>query len=89
MLRQHLSFALPVAACVLALALSGCAAVPLAQMAIAQMAPSPVCIAASAYQPGPSAGPFGDMSMGFGDSIRKLTSLASDSQPVPSQAPVK
>jgi hypothetical protein len=89
MLRHYFSIALPVTACALTLALSGCAAVPLAQMAATQMAPQSVCMAASACQPAPAAGSFGDMSKGFGDSIRKLTSLVSDSQPVPYQAPMK
>jgi hypothetical protein len=89
MLRQHFSIALPITACALALALSGCAAVPLAQMAVTQMAPQPACLTMSACQPGPAAGSFGDMSKGFGDSFRKLTSLVSDSLPVPSQAPTK
>ena len=81
MLFAHFSPALPVAACALVMGLSGCAVVPLAQIALTQMAPKP-CLAGSACEPGASAGAYGDLSKGVGDSFRKLTSLVSDSQPV-------
>jgi hypothetical protein len=58
-------------------------------MAVTQMAPQPACLAMSACQTGPAAGSFGDMSRGFGDSFRKLTSLVTESQPAPPQAPTK
>jgi hypothetical protein len=88
-LSRALSIGLPVAACALALALGGCVAAPLAQMAITQMTPKPTCLVASGCQTGEAAGSFGDISKGLSDSFRKLTSLASDSQPVAPQVPAK
>jgi hypothetical protein len=89
MLRRQFFIALPVIACALALTLSGCAAVPLVQLAAAQMAPQPACPTMSACQPGPTADSYGDLSRGFGDSFRKLTSLVSGTQPLPPQAPAR
>jgi hypothetical protein len=86
MLSQRFFFVLPLAACALALVLSGCAAAPLAQMAVTQMAARPACQTAYACQPSAAAGSMGDVSKGFGDSFHKLTSLVSDSQEVPAAA---
>jgi hypothetical protein len=86
MLPEHFCIALPIAACALALALSGGAAVPLTQIAVTQMAAQPACLPMSACQPGPASGSFGDISFGFGDSFRVLTSRVSDNQPAPPQA---
>jgi hypothetical protein len=78
---------MPIAACVLTLALGGCVAAvaPLAQMAATQMAPKPPCMTGPACQTGAPSGSFDEFSKGFGDSFHKLTSLVSDSQPVPPQ----
>jgi starvation-inducible outer membrane lipoprotein len=79
----------PIVAGALAMALSGCVAVPLAQMAVTQMAPQPACAAPTGCQPAATGGSFGGLSQSVSDSFHKLTSLASDSQPVPPQAPAK
>jgi hypothetical protein len=81
MLFPRFSPALPLAACALVMGLSGCAAVPLAQLAVTQMAPKP-CLPGSSGEPGAPAGAYGDLSKGVSDSFRKLTTLVSDSQPV-------
>jgi hypothetical protein len=51
MLPEHFSIALLIAACALAMALSGCAAAPLTQTAGTQMAPQPACLPMSACHP--------------------------------------
>lgn len=84
----HVSPALSVAACALALGLSGCAAVPLAQMAVTQMAPKP-CLSASACQPGAAGGSLGDISSGVSASFHRLTTLVSDNQPAAPEVPAK
>lgn len=61
--------------------LAGCVAAPLAQMAASQMStPAAPCPAGTVCQP---SGVVADISKGLGDSIHKLTSLASDSQTPP------
>jgi hypothetical protein len=87
MMFRRFSLLLPVAACALALALSGCAAAPLAEMAMTQMAAKPACPAGAACQPSAGAGSFGDISKSFSDSLHKFTSLVSESQAVPPVAP--
>lgn len=63
---------------VLTCGLTGCVAAPLAQMAVSQMATP--CPTGNGCQPG---GVVTNISKGLGDSIHKLTSLASDSQTTP------
>jgi hypothetical protein len=87
MLFQSFSPALPAAALALTLALGGCVAVPLAQMAVTQMAPKP-CLSVTGCQPAAAGGGFEEMSTGISGSLRRLTSLAVDSQPVAPAAPV-
>jgi hypothetical protein len=88
MMFRRFSLLLPIAACALALVLSGCAAAPLAQMAVAQMAAKPACPAGAACQPSAGAGSFGDVSKSFSDSLHKFSSLVSESQAVPPVVPV-
>ena len=77
MLKKHFKTSLLVLAC----GLSGCVAAPLAQMAVTQMYP------ARTPCPAGAACPAGDMvdgiSKGLGDSLHKLTNLASDGQGAP------
>jgi hypothetical protein len=82
---QRVFIITPIVAGALAMALSGCVAVPLAQIAVTQMAPKPVCTDPTGCQPVAAGGSFGDLSRGFGDSFHRLTSLASDSQPAPAK----
>jgi peptidoglycan/LPS O-acetylase OafA/YrhL len=71
-----------------AVALSGCVAVPLAQMAVSQAAPATApCAAGTGCQTGLAGGGFGAMSKGVSDSFRQLTSLAADSTPTAPTAP--
>jgi hypothetical protein len=73
-----------------ALALNGCVAVPLAQMAVSQAAPATVpCAVGTGCQTGVAGGGFGAMSKSVSDSFRQLTNLASDSTPVAPTAPAK
>jgi hypothetical protein len=70
-----ITFSFLAVACSLMLALSGCVAVPLAQMAVTQMGPAKApCVAGPACPAGPGSGTFGDISKGISDSFGKLTS---------------
>jgi len=74
-------------ACALA-GLGGCVAVPLAQMAVSQMASNKsVCAGCASSSSG--AGSFGDISKGVGDSFRKLTGATPDGQKVAGDMPTK
>ena len=69
---------LPVMAVTLAVALSGCVAVPLAQLAMSQMAPTkpacPGCTADTAMTA------FSTISQGVSDSFNKMTGVAPDTK---------
>jgi hypothetical protein len=66
--------------CLLLFALSGCVAVPLAQMAVTQMAPAKApCVTPSGCQSGNS---FSDISKGISASFGKLAGGAAADQPV-------
>jgi hypothetical protein len=87
MSSKRLSPGLPVAACALFLALSGCVAAPLAQMAVMQMAPAkPACPGCSADA---ATGAFGEMSKGISDSFHKLTGEALPDQKVATGLPMR
>ena len=79
---------LPFTACILALGLSGCVAVPLVQMAVSQMA-KPPCVAGPGCQTSVSTSSFGDISRGVTDSFHKLTGGNADTQTLAAGAPVK
>jgi hypothetical protein len=83
---ERFSIIRPIAGCALALALSGCVAAPLAQMAVMQMAPKPPCTAPSDCQAATTNGSFADLSHGLSDSFHKLTGQTSDPQPEPAPA---
>jgi hypothetical protein len=70
---MRLSLRLTFAVCTLAVALGGCVAVPLAQIAVSQMS------SANSSCPGCSTGALGDISKGVSDSFHKLTGAAPDS----------
>lgn len=78
MLRNQFRLLLLLLSC----GLTGCVAAPLAQVAVSQMSTpvAPPCPAGTVCQAG---GVVADISKGLGDSIHKLTSLASDSQTTP------
>ncbi|HEY1411156.1 MAG TPA: hypothetical protein VGF36_03405 [Rhodopila sp.] len=90
MLMKRFYHGLPLTACALALALGGCVAAPLAQMAVSQMAPANVpCAAGATCQSGGAGDGFGAMSKSVSDSFHQLTSLATDSTPVAPSVPAK
>ena len=90
MLLRNVYRCLPVVACSLVLALGGCVAVPLAQMAVSQLASSQAaCVAGAGCQTGTTAGSFAGLSKGFTDSYHNLTSLVSDNQTAAPPAPAK
>ena len=75
---MRFSARLPVMAVTLTLALSGCAVVPLAQLAVSQMTPAkpacPGCTTETAMTA------FSTFSQGVSDSLNKLTGGAADTQ---------
>jgi hypothetical protein len=84
--NQQMRFS-PVLAVALAFALSGCVAVPLAQMAVSQMAaPKPVCPECATDN---ATGLFATVSQGMTDSFHKLTGSTQDGQTVSRDMPVK
>ncbi|MDR3530926.1 MAG: hypothetical protein P4L90_10285 [Rhodopila sp.] len=87
---EHVSSRLPVAACALALGLSGCVAAPLAQIAVSQMAPpKPPCVAGPGCQTDVAGSSFGDISKGVTDSFHDLTGAISGNQKVAGDVPTK
>jgi hypothetical protein len=86
MLSNRFSSYLPIAACALLLGLGGCAAAPLAQMAVSQRArPDPSCSGCSTG----GANSFGNLPKGVVDSLRKLATATSDRQTAAEDAPTK
>jgi hypothetical protein len=74
---MRLSLRVIFAVCTLAVALGGCVAVPLAQIAVSQMSSAnPPCPGCSGGAP---TGALGDISKGVSDSFHKLTGAAPDS----------
>ena len=72
---------LPLAACAVSLGLTGCVAVPLAQVAVSQIMPakSP-CLAGPGCQTALADGSSAGMSKGVSDSLRRMTGNQSDDQ---------
>ena len=78
---------LPILACTLALSLSGCVAVPLAQLAVSQMAPTKS--ACPGCTTGTATGAFDDISKALSDSFHKLPGSAPDNQKIATDMPTK
>lgn len=84
---MRFSLHLPVLAVALALALSGCIAVPLAQLAASQMVPGkPACPGCTADT---ATTAFSTMSQGVSDSFNKLTGAAANNQQGAANIPSK
>jgi hypothetical protein len=90
MLLKFSSRVLPVLACTFALGLSGCVAVPLAQMAVTQMAPpKPPCVDGPGCQTNVASNSFGDMSKGVADSFHRMIGGTAEPQTVAAGTPVR